>query len=92
MKLAVSLVAVVALAAVRDQRQTFRSGTDVVLIDVEVVTKDGLPIEGLKSDQRVVKGLSNEDRIGMMTLPGHVRIRSAAAWGFSLLHVLHAFM
>ena len=46
MKLAVSLVALFALAAVPDQQRTFRSGTDVVLIDVEVLTKDGLPIEG----------------------------------------------
>ena len=51
MKLAISLVALFALAAVPGQQQTFRSGTDVVLIDVEVLTKDGLPIEGLKSDQ-----------------------------------------
>ena len=51
MKLAVSLFALVALAAVQDQQRTFRSGTDVVLIDVEVLTKDGLPIQGLKSDQ-----------------------------------------
>ena len=145
MKLAISLVALFALAGVQEQRRTLRSGTDVVLIDVEVVTKDGLPIEGLKSDQfevfidgrrrtilsseflresttmvkakgaktpapvatqtpvtgegrifmlaidqmsfpmtaqssareaaqRVVKGLSADDRIGMMTLPGQVRI------------------
>jgi VWFA-related protein len=145
MKLAISLVALFALAAVPDQQRTFRSGTDVVLIDVEVLTKDGLPIEGLKGDQfevfidgrrrtilsseflresttmvkakgaktatpaasqtpitgdgrifmlaidqmsfpmtaqwsareaaqRIVKGLSADDRIGMMTLPGQVRI------------------
>ncbi|HVQ40823.1 MAG TPA: VWA domain-containing protein [Vicinamibacterales bacterium] len=145
MKLAISLVALFAMAAVPGQQRTFRSGTDVVLIDVEVLTRDGLPIEGLKSDQfevfidgrrrtilsseflresttmvkakgaktatpvasetpvkgdgrifmlaidqmsfpmtaqasareaaqRVVKGLGAEDRIGIMTLPGQVRI------------------
>ena len=43
------------VAAVRQnpsqQPPTFRTSTEIVLIDTQVVAKDGTPIQGLKADQ-----------------------------------------
>ena len=128
----------------QDQKPTFRSGTEVVLIDAQVVTRDGVPMEGLtpaqfevfidgrkraiqsmefirsavtppvrgkaavapapsstpvtgdgrivmiaidqpsfplsaqssarEAAQRVAATAAPEDRVGLMTLPGHVRV------------------
>lgn len=33
------------------QKPAFRAGTDVVVIDTQVVTRDGVPVEGLKPEQ-----------------------------------------
>ena len=46
-------IAVLAAAgtAVARQQPTFRSATDIVLVDVHVVAKDGTPVAGLKPEQ-----------------------------------------
>ena len=44
-------VVVAAQAAGQEQKPAFRAGTEVVLIDTQVVTRDGVPIEALKSEQ-----------------------------------------
>ena len=35
----------------QEQRPVFRTGTDLVAVDTQVVTRDGVPIEGLKVEQ-----------------------------------------
>jgi len=44
-------VALVADASGQQQAPAFRAGTDVVVIDTQVVTREGAPIEGLRRDQ-----------------------------------------
>ena len=41
----------VTLAQAPDQRPTFRTSTELVSIDVQVVDREGGPVEGLRPDQ-----------------------------------------
>jgi VWFA-related protein len=40
-----------ALAVAQEQQPAFRSGVDVIAVDVQVVDKTGLPVTGLRADQ-----------------------------------------
>lgn len=53
MSRAILFVAVVVAAAApgAQEQATFRAATDVVVIDAQVVAKDGTPVAGLKADQ-----------------------------------------
>jgi VWFA-related protein len=47
----VLVLAAAATTALAQQRPVFRSGADIVAVDVQVVTNDGLPLAGLKPEQ-----------------------------------------
>src|SRR5262245_11739640 len=47
----IAALATAGVAAAQQQQPTFRSTTDVVLVDVSVVAKDGTPVADLKPEQ-----------------------------------------
>lgn len=68
-----------ALNAYREQRPTFRSGVDLIAVDVQVVDRDGRPVAGLTADRfevsiagkrrRFIEQLAPTDYVGLMAFP-----------------------